>query len=405
MKVGIFIADSNGGYPVPAVKGGAVSTLVEHLVKENNKKQLINMEIVSIYNKEAVEKSKEYVNVSFMWIKPPPIITWMDSIAFIIFRTFFKKKKSVSYKSLFSLVYFIIRAIKLVNKESYDKIVLENNIPLAWIIKKSNYKGDYYYHLHNVPRINAGCKDVFQNATAILCVSKYVADQVKRENNPIGPINPDRTKVLYNCIDTEHFQHIQNQDEINRCRKMYGISDEDKVIIFVGRLSAEKGIDKLLETAIKLHRDNLKILIVGSLIYNENIQDKYQILLHEMAEKLDNNVIFTGYIPQEKLPLYYSIADIAVLPSMWDEPAGLTMMEAMACGLPVITTKSGGIPEYIGRYGIIIERKDVERGIANSIDMLLEEYNLQKEKYIGADYIRKYFSSEKYLYKFIQCIE
>ena len=53
MKIAIFIADSNGGYPVPAVKGGAVSTLVEHLVEKNNERQLAEMTVVSYYDKEA----------------------------------------------------------------------------------------------------------------------------------------------------------------------------------------------------------------------------------------------------------------------------------------------------------------------------------------------------------------
>ena len=53
MKIGIFIADSNGGYPVPASRGGAVSTLVEHLVKENNEKQMTDLDIITIYDEKA----------------------------------------------------------------------------------------------------------------------------------------------------------------------------------------------------------------------------------------------------------------------------------------------------------------------------------------------------------------
>ena len=69
MKIAIFIADSNGGYPVPAVKGGAVSTLVEHLVEKNNERQLAEMTVVSYYDKEAVEKAKKYPNIIFKWIR------------------------------------------------------------------------------------------------------------------------------------------------------------------------------------------------------------------------------------------------------------------------------------------------------------------------------------------------
>lgn len=405
MKVGIFIADSNGGYPVPAVKGGAVSTLVEHLINENNEKQLIDMEVISIYTKEAKEKSTSYPNVSFIWIKTPKLINYIDSIVFWFIRKLFPKKKAVSFKSLFSLIYYIYRAINIVDKGAYDKIVLENNIPLAWVIKKSNFKGDYYYHLHNIPRINAGCKEIFQNATAILCVSKYVAKQIQSEHNPIGPISTERTKILYNCIDTEHFRRVQNRNVIKKYRDKYSIKDNDKVIIFVGRLSKEKGIDKLLDALNDLNRNDVKLLVVGSLIYNVNIQDEYQILLREKAKKLGDNVIFTGYISQDKLPLYYSMSDIAVLPSMWDEPAGLTMIEAMACGLPVITTNSGGISEYVGKNGIIIEKdENVTKNIKESIEHILQT-NETTPFEDPSLYAVKHFSTAHYLQDFVACLE
>lgn len=93
MKIAIFIADSNGGYPVPAVKGGAVSTLVEHLVEKNNERQLAEMTVVSYYDKEAVEKAKKYPNIIFKWIKPPKIIKKMDDFSFFILKTFLNTKR------------------------------------------------------------------------------------------------------------------------------------------------------------------------------------------------------------------------------------------------------------------------------------------------------------------------
>ena len=68
-KVGIFMADSNGGYPVPAVKGGAVQGLVEHLVRENSKKQLFEMHIISIYDEEAEKISRQYPGIHFHFVK------------------------------------------------------------------------------------------------------------------------------------------------------------------------------------------------------------------------------------------------------------------------------------------------------------------------------------------------
>ena len=405
MKVGIFIADSNGGYPVPAVKGGAVSTLVEHLVNGNNKKKLIKLEVISFYSEDAEEQSKKYPYIKFVWIRVPKVITWIDLAIFFTIKKIFKKRKLISYKSICSLLYYIIKATKIIQKNRYDKVVLENNIPLAWIIKESKYKGDYYYHLHNVPRINAGCKNVFQNANAILCVSKYVAKQIQSFDSPIGPIKQYKIKILYNCIDIKHFHNIEDKRIIEEKKKEYGINKKDKIVIFVGRLSEEKGIDVLLNAIIKMQRKDIKVFIVGSLMHDLNIKDDYQRKIYELGTKLKHQIIFTGYISQKDLPILYCMSDVAVLPSMWDEPAGLTILEAVSCGIPVITTNSGGIPEYVQNKAIILERnEELVENIARNIERVIGNCNKEiNNNDVGEPFLDKY-NAENYIDKFVECL-
>lgn len=71
-------------------------------------------------------------------------------------------------------------------------------------------------------------------------------------------------------------------------------------------------------------------------------------MIRRLAESMKDRILFTGYINNEELPYMYNLANVAVLLSIWDEPAGLTMIEALSCGIPFISTYSGGIPEYIG---------------------------------------------------------
>lgn len=210
-----FIADSNGAFPVPAVKGGAVATLVEHLVKEGNKDNDNKLTIFSYYDKNAFNISKKYSNTEFIWIKRPMIIKAFDRILFKGIQVLRKNKKSISYATVFSLCWYILKCSIHLRKNIYDKVILENNIPIAWIIKLSRYTGDYYYHFHNVPRINAKCKDVFAKCKGMLCVSKFVASQIKSKENAIGPVRKEQIKILYNCIDTEIFK-IKNYD---KCKK------------------------------------------------------------------------------------------------------------------------------------------------------------------------------------------
>lgn len=405
MKVAIFLADSNGGYPVPASRGGAVSTLVEHLVKENNHKQLFDMDIISIYDKKAEKISHQYPNINFIWIKPPKIISFLDKLCFDFIKTFFKKKKAVSYKTLFSLLYSVVASSRIIKKNHYDKVVIENNIPMAWVIKLSHYKGEYYYHFHNIPRINARCREVFQNCTAILCVSKYVAKQICMTENPIGPIQQSKAKVVYNCIDTDLFRPLNDERRKQKIRDKYGISKEDKVVCFVGRLSEEKGIDKVLQAVKQAEDKKIKILIVGSYMHNIDVKDEYQVKLHRLAESIKDQVIFTGYIAQDEIPKIYQISDVAILPSMWDEPAGLTMVEAMACKAPVITTVSGGIPEYMKEYAIVLKRdKHLVENICKEMKQIFEIKDSEKlEK--SVEYVKHHFSTETYLEKFYDALQ
>lgn len=396
MKVGILTADSNGGYPVPATRGGAVSTLVEHLVDENNKKQLFEMDIISFYDIDAEKASKQYPNVHFIWVSPPEIIKKLDNVFFWTMKNIFRRK-AISYKSIFSLIYYIIVSSIVIKKEHYDKIVLENNIPLAWSIRLSRYSGDYYYHLHNIPRIHAGCKKIFKNCTSFLCVSQYVANQICSKNNPIGPIPKKKVKILYNCIDKSIFKPLCSETDVNKLREKHNISQNDKVISFVGRLSEEKGIDKILKALLILNRKDITLLIVGSYIHNSKVINDYQNNLYTLSQTLSNKVLFTGYIPQNKVHEIFQLSDIAVLPSMWEEPAGLTMVEAMACGTPVITTNSGGIPEYMNDQAVILKRdSELINNIANSIDQLLKRRVHIKFDCIG---------TEEYYQNFFKCIQ
>lgn len=400
----ILIADSNGCYPVPASKGGAVSTLVEHLVEANEEKQLVDLTVVTFYEKEAERQATKYPHIKFVWIKRPGIVRFVDKAIQNIVRRLFPHKKLLSYMSLCSLFYYIWKASGILKRGSFDKVVLQNNIPLAWTIKLSGYKGDYYYHLHNVPRINAKCKDVFDRCAGFLCVSQFVGGEICREDCPIGPVSADKVKVVYNCIDTNRF--ARKIIEKNKLREKYGIGQDAKVLVFVGRLSEEKGIDKILEALDFVKYQEYKLLIVGATGVGEDSKDLFQKELYHLSEKHKDKIIFTGYISQAKLPDIYSLADLAVLPSMWDEPAGLTMIEALACGTPVITTKSGGIPEYVEGGAIVLERKDdLTRQIASNIDCLLENETLYNQiSKIGEERIRKYFSINSYLEAFVSSI-
>lgn len=407
-KLTILTADSNGAYPVPAVKGGAVSTLIEHLVQENELQKSVDLRVISFFDSDAFEKSGEYKNTQFIWVKRNFVVRILDKMIYWIVKTFFPKKKPLSYKTIASLLHYIVFA-KYFLRNDNSKLLIENNIPLSLILKNKHHRQPYYYHLHNVPRTSAMSKEVLRAADGYLCVSKYVGQQINQQNSSIGPIASNKIKILRNCIDEDVFNLQKNTSQLMKIRIKYHLKISDKILIFAGRLSPEKGVDKLLESLRYIRNvDSVKVLVIGSYAHGTNSdQSEYGQTLRQLAKQWPNKVIFTGYVPQSQMKAYYQIADIAVLPSVWEEPAGLTMLEAMACGTPVVTTDSGGIPEYVSDGAVVLERNsNLPRNIAMAVNRLFENTEMYVDYQEKAQaIIKSAYSREGYLKKLCQFIK
>ena len=125
----------------------------------------------------------------------------------------------------------------------------------------------------------------------------------------------------------------------------------------------------------RLNDGDIVLLIVGASFYSSGIVSPYAERLRELTRTLTNQIVFTGYVNYSLMADIYNMADVVVLPSIWEEPAGMTIIEAMACKKPVITTFSGGIPEYTGNGNCILLKKDesLVENITNNIKKLLSD--------------------------------
>lgn len=120
-----------------------------------------------------------------------------------------------------------------------------------------------------------------------------------------------------------------------------------------------------------------------------------------IKDKLKDKVVFVGYVQQENIPKYYNAADIAIMPSMWEEPAGLTMIEALCCGANLITTNSGGIPEYVSEYAIVLEKDDnLVKNLSVNVKKLLDKERNNDNSILTSMY--KKYSLDGYMKRFIK---
>jgi len=212
-----------------------------------------------------------------------------------------------------------------------------------------------------------------------MCVSNYIRKQTRKYLNLDE--DAENLVVVKNCIDIDKFDLNLKEEEKKEIKKQYGLGEYEKVIIFSGRLTKEKGIIQLFEAIKNIRFENYKVLIVGSFFFETKIKNSFSEELSEKIKKSKEKIIFTGYVQYSDIPKLYNIADIAVLPSIWDEPAGLTIIESMASGLPIITTNSGGIPEYANNdCTIILEKNDkLVENLTFEMEKILNNNQLQNE--------------------------
>lgn len=350
---------TSGYFPVPAAMGGAVEALDENLLRQNEIENRVNFIVFSCYNKNAYEISCQYKNSSFIFIRTPKIVAMADEIIYWIAKNILKKKKSMSYRYILQRLHYINKVAKKLKENDYDKLVIENHSTLFMALKKYNnaekYKGRYFYHLHNVVTNDYGCKKIIGNCKNVIGVSNYINKTLQEflqlEDN-------NQYVVLRNRIDRKKFLVNLTEKEVDDIRKKYDLSKDDVVFLFCGRFNEEKGIRELLK-AFMHTENNCKLLIVGGYYYGSGMISPFEKEMYEFTqENLKDKVKFTGQIEYKMIPIIYAMADVVVIPSVWDDPAPLTVIEALTSGKALITTDSGGIPEYADNSSSVVLKRD-----------------------------------------------
>lgn len=370
-------------FPVPAVKGGAVENLIENIAKAHEKEKKVNLNIICAYDFNAEKIAKEkFKNTNFNYIKVGKINKFIDQCISFVATKIFHKKNVMAYSYIFQRLGYYRKTSNLLHKKDFGKIILENStglyLALKWKKNYLKYAGRYYYHCHNKVNMDFGCIDIIEKTNKFISVSDYMGKDLQ---NFSDRIKNKKFLTLKNIIDYEKFEKNITETEKNILKNKYHIDSNEKVIIFVGRLTEEKGIKQLLMAINDVTYKNFKLLIVGSYFFNTKVKSDFEKELDELVNKNKERIIFTGYINYNQIYQLYKISDFAVLPSMWDEPAGLTIQEAEACGLPAITTNSGGIPEYVINGSSIIIKKDenIVENLKTEIENLLNDEKKLKE--------------------------
>ena len=393
MKIAIL---TSGILPVPAVQGGAVENLIDFYLAYNNKHHLHDITVYSCNHhstwKHPALKSK--VNHYY----------YVDTTSIIarIRKRLYLRKAGGGELHHFSIEYFIEQVLKHLRKQHYDLIIIENRPPFSLKVKKIT-SAKIVYHIHN-SKLTKGAdyvEELYDAADQIICVSDFITKEVKSI-----VLNDKKCVTVHNGIDLNAFSPNRKS---SICRKDIGLNENDFVLLFSGRINREKGISELLDAILSIKEfSNIKLLVIGSSFYGgSSTEDRFINSLKEKTGCISNRIFFTGFIPYDKMPDYLSIANVSVIPSIWDDPFPTTVLEAQAMGLPIITTKRGGIPEEVSEENAILLNTD-EHFVENLANAILDLYQHpeKRDAMAKASLERsKLFDKETYAQNFFNALE
>lgn len=219
-----------------------------------------------------------------------------------------------------------------------------------------------------------------ENATCVIVDSKSIANDVLRYSSK-KPI------VVYHAVDLNHFKPLNN--------KIFN----KKTIISVGSLTKRKGHEYLLKAMKKVLEKNrdIELLIIG--------RGPEEASLKGLVKKLgiSDSITFIEYLPDQELPMYYSSSQFFVLATL-HEGFGVVLAEAMACGIPVVSTNIAAVPEVVGNGGILVEPKNIDQ-LAEAMLKLLNNEALRQELGKKALAQANKFSIEKRIDKIVEIYE
>lgn len=226
-----------------------------------------------------------------------------------------------------------------------------------------------------------------EERSVVASADQIIAPHIQEKHNLVRFYRAllSKVKVIPCGVDLELFHPMDK----GQARKRLGLHDA-KIVLFVGRMDPLKGIDILLRGVAKLDdRKGLRVLVVGgNLQKDKGIKEMGKLAL-DLG--IDGQVSFLGAVPQERLPLYYSAADVCIVPSYY-ESFCLVALEALACGTPVIASRVGGLTGIVrdGETGFLIPLRCPDP-FSERLELLLSNEGLRQRFGMAArDSVQKF---------------
>ncbi|WP_195572440.1 glycosyltransferase family 4 protein [Paenibacillus sp. 1001270B_150601_E10] len=270
--------------------------------------------------------------------------------------------------------------------EHYDLIHIFNRprmvLPVRSVAPQSRIVLSMHNDMFNPAKIKPEeAQAVIAHTERIITISNYIGSEIARYFPAVEP----KLRTIYSGVDLDRFapwmesqSAMQNRQSLRSQHQL----DSKKVILFVGRLSRNKGPHVLVRAMSQIKHSNAVLVVVGGAWYSDNRVSDYIGYVRAIAERSPLPVMTTGYIDAQEIHRWFSAADVFVCTSIWNEPLARVHYEAMAAGLPFLTTARGGNPEIIiNNNGLLVTDPENPLDYAEKLNSLLS--NMDELRQMG----------------------
>jgi len=314
---------------------------IDRVVERQARDLALNGDSVTIFTFEAAMKPPQ--NVSLEVLSMPKSLFWQRVYRLFFPLDFVKAAKWVPKLKLFDVIYshqYPMNWLAYLAKKLYGVKYVYYDYGLAFPDTFSNFIEQTYMNIMASP-----VRWTVKRADSAISISHYLQRQLEEETGLVS-------EVVYPKIDTERFRKGLDGSII---RHRYGLANLP-VVLYVGRISPHKGVHLLIEAfnLVKQEIPDARLLVVGKHTFPD-----YSKRLREMA---DDSVVFADYVSDEDMPPYYAACDVYATGTMW-EGFNLPLVEAQACGKPVVAFDIGPHPEVVesGKAGFLVPAGDTAR--------------------------------------------